>query len=55
MFFYTVLFVILASVMAILGFTQVGGEAAFMAKVLFMACAMLAALSIVFGRRIDSD
>jgi len=41
--------------MAILGFTGLGGAATFTAKALFMACAMLAALSIVFGRRIDSD
>jgi uncharacterized membrane protein YtjA (UPF0391 family) len=55
MFFYTLLFIVVAAVMALLGFTDMGGAASFMARVLFLACTMLAVLSIAFGRHIDAD
>ncbi len=48
---WAVTFFIIAIVAAVLGFTNIAGSAIDIAKILFVVFLILAALSLVFGRR----
>lgn len=48
---YSLVFLVIALIAGVLGFTPVAGTAYFLAKVLFFVFLVLFVLSLVFGRR----
>ena len=52
---WAILFLIVALIAAVLGFTQLEGMAAWAAKISFLVFLVLFVVSLVFGRRTPSE